>query len=189
MNLLNVSTSLHKTVRSILDDLKREGIKYKDLTDKEKEKFEQTFEDKTTGLFPEEIRANAMNKWLFNKDTVNKVLDALMQHGLKIEGGDKLGRTIIFAVNQNHAKFIVDCFTERYPDKPAGFISMIHNEVSHAQSLIDAFCDKYKENNPQIAVSVDMMDTGVDAPRVVNLVFFKPVKSVSKFWQMIGRGT
>jgi type I restriction enzyme R subunit len=167
----------------------REGIKYKDLTDKEKEKFEQTFEDKTTGLFPEEIRANAMNKWLFNKDTVNKVLDALMQHGLKIEGGDKLGRTIIFAVNQNHAKFIVDCFTERYPDKPAGFISMIHNEVSHAQSLIDAFCDKYKENNPQIAVSVDMMDTGIDAVRILNLVFFKVVRSYAKFWQMIGRGT
>ena len=166
-----------------------QGIKYKDLTDKEKEKYEQTFEDKTTGLFPEEIRANALNKWLFNKDTVFKVLDSLMSNGLKIEAGDKLGRTIIFAVNQNHAKFIVECFNERYPEQPAGFISMVHNEVSHAQSLIDAFCDKYKENNPQIAVSVDMMDTGVDAPRVLNLVFFKAVKSYSKFWQMIGRGT
>jgi len=167
----------------------REGIKYKDLSDKEKEKYEETFEDKTTGLFPEEIRASAMNKWLFNKDTVNKVLDALMEHGLKIEGGDKLGRTILFAVNQKHAKFIVDCFTERYPAMPSGFISMIHNEVSHAQSLIDSFCDKYKENNPQIAVSVDMMDTGIDAVRVLNLVFFKVVRSYSKFWQMIGRGT
>jgi type I restriction enzyme R subunit len=130
-----------------------------------------------------------MNKWLFNKDTVNKVLDALMANGLKIEGGDKLGRTIIFAVNQKHAKFIVDCFTERYPALPSGFISMIHNEVSHAQSLIDAFCDKYKENNPQIAVSVDMMDTGIDAVRILNLVFFKVVRSYAKFWQMIGRGT
>ena len=167
----------------------REGIKYKDLSDKEKEKYEATFEDRTTGLFPEEIRANALNKWLFNKDTVNKVLDALMQNGLKIEGGDKIGRTIIFAVNQKHAKFIVDCFTERYPHLPSGFIAMIHNEVSHAQSLIDAFCDKYKENNPQIAVSVDMMDTGIDAVRILNLVFFKVVRSYAKFWQMIGRGT
>jgi type I restriction enzyme R subunit len=167
----------------------REGIKYKDLSATDKEKYEDTFVDRTTGLFPEEIRSNAMNKWLFNEDTVNKVLDALMEKGLKIEGGDKLGRTIIFAVNQNHAKFIVDCFTARYPEQPAGFISMIHNEVSHAQSLIDAFCDKYKENNPQIAVSVDMMDTGVDAPRVLNLVFFKVVRSYAKFWQMIGRGT
>lgn len=167
----------------------REGIKYKDLSEGDKAKYEESFEDRTTGLFPEEIRANAINKWLFNKDTVNKVLDALMQEGLKIEGGDKLGKTIIFAVNQKHAKFIVECFTERYPDKPAGFISEIHNEISHAQSLIDAFCDKYKELNPQIAVSVDMMDTGIDAPRVLNLVFFKVVRSYSKFWQMIGRGT
>ena len=189
---------LHQAVPQYLNPYKnidittnflRDGIKYKDLTDKEKEKYEETFEDKTTGLFPEEIRANAMNKWLFNKDTVNKVLDALMQNGLKIEGGDKLGRTIIFAVNQDHAKFIVDCFMERYPHLPSGFISMIHNKVSHAQSLIDDFCDKYTEKNPQIAVSVDMMDTGIDAVRILNLVFFKVVRSYAKFWQMIGRGT
>jgi len=189
---------LHQAVPQYLNPYKnigittnflRDGIKYKDLTDKEREKYEETFEDKTTGLFPEEIRANAMNKWLFNKDTVNKVLDALMQNGLKIEGGDKLGRTIIFAVNQDHAKFIVDCFTERYPHLPSGFISMIHNKVSHAQSLIDDFCDKYTEKNPQIAVSVDMMDTGIDAVRILNLVFFKVVRSYAKFWQMIGRGT
>jgi type I restriction enzyme R subunit len=189
---------LHQAVPEYLNPYKnidistqflRDGIKYSELSDKEKEKYEETFEDKTTGLFPEQIRANAMNKWLFNKDTVNKVLDALMTNGLKIEGGDKIGRTIIFAVNQKHAKFIVDCFTERYPALPSGFIAMIHNEVSHAQSLIDDFCDKYTEKNPQIAVSVDMMDTGIDAIRVLNLVFFKVVKSYAKFWQMIGRGT
>lgn len=174
---------------SLSTNFLKSGIKYKDLSDKEKERYEQTFEDKTTGLFPEVINRNALNKWLFNKDTVNKVLDTLMQQGLKIEGGDKIGRTIIFATNQDHAKFIVDCFTERYPQYPSGFIAMIHNDVSHAQSLIDAFCDKRKENNPQIAVSVDMMDTGIDAVRVLNLVFFKSVKSYSKFWQMIGRGT
>ena len=167
----------------------REGIKYNELSEKEKERYEASFRDSSTGLFPEEIKANAMNKWLFNTDTVNKVLDTLMSEGLKIEGGDKLGRTILFAVNQNHAKFIVDCFTERYPDKPSGFIAMVHNQVSHAQSLIDAFCDHHKENNPQIVVSVDMMDTGIDAPRVLNLVFFKVVRSYAKFWQMIGRGT
>ena len=167
----------------------REGIKYKELSAADQIKYEETFADKTTGIFPEEIRANAMNKWLFNKDTVYKVLDTLMQQGLKIEGGDKIGRTLIFAVNQTHSKFIVDCFLERYPEKPAGFIAMIHNEVSHAQSLIDLFCDQHQENNPQIVVSVDMMDTGIDAPRVLNLVFFKVVRSYAKFWQMIGRGT
>lgn len=167
----------------------REGIKYSQLSEKEKIKYEETFADKTTGLFPDEIAAYALNKWLFNKDTVNKVLDTLMTEGLTIEGGDKIGRTIIFAVNQKHAQFIVDCFTDRYPDKPANFIATIHNQVSHAQSLIDAFCDEFKENDPQIVVSVDMMDTGIDAPRVLNLVFFKVVRSYAKFWQMIGRGT
>jgi type I restriction enzyme, R subunit len=175
---INISTNFLKS-----------GIKYSELSDKEKEIYEQTFEDKLTGLFPEQINKNALNKWLFNKDTVNKVLDALMTQGLKIEGGDKIGRTIIFASNQDHAKFIVDCFTERYPQYPSGFIAMIHNEVSHAQSLIDKFTDKYTEQIPQIAVSVDMMDTGIDAVRLLNLVFFKAVKSYSKFWQMIGRGT
>ena len=167
----------------------REGIKYHELSEKEKEEYEKTFEDASTGLFPEEIKSGALNKWLFNKDTVYQVLDNLMSDGLKIEGGDKLGRTIIFAANQKHAQFVTDCFIERYPQFSSGFISVIHNKVSHAQSLIDAFCDKEKENNPQIAVSVDMMDTGVDAPRVLNLVFFKLVRSYSKFWQMIGRGT
>ncbi|WP_420583108.1 DEAD/DEAH box helicase family protein [Reichenbachiella sp.] len=167
----------------------REGIRYADLSEDEQVKYEETFQDEATGLFPEEIESSAMNKWLFNKDTVNKVLDKLMTDGLKIEGGDKIGRTIIFAVNQRHAKFIVDQFNDRYPDKPSGFIGMIHNKVSHKQSLIDAFCDHHKENNPQIAVSVDLMDTGIDAPRVLNLVFFKVVRSYAKFWQMIGRGT
>jgi type I restriction enzyme, R subunit len=108
---------------------------------------------------------------------------------LRLKGGDKIGRTIIFAANQNHAKFIVECFTKRYPQAPSGFIAMVHNQVSHAQSLIDSFCDPDEERLPQIAVSVDMMDTGIDAPRVLNLVFLKIVRSYAKFWQMIGRGT
>ncbi|MGH1334688.1 MAG: DEAD/DEAH box helicase family protein [Aureispira sp.] len=178
----------YKTI-SLTTKFLREGIKYKDLSSEEQKKYEATFTNQKTGLYPEEIGANAMNKWLFNKDTVNKVLDALMEQGLKIEGGDKLGRTIIFAVNQKHAKFIVDCFVERYPELSGDFIAMIHNGVSHTKSLIEGFCDKNVENNPQIAVSVDMMDTGIDAPRVLNLVFFKVVRSYAKFWQMIGRGT
>ncbi|MEQ9303433.1 MAG: DEAD/DEAH box helicase family protein, partial [Marinoscillum sp.] len=167
----------------------RNGIKYNELSEEDQAKYEEEFRDNDTGIFPEEIASSELNKWLFNIDTVNKVLDTLMNDGLKIEGGDKIGRTIIFAVNQNHARFIEECFQKRFPQYPSGFISMIHNKVSHAQSLIEAFCDHYKENLPQIAISVDMMDTGVDAPRVLNLVFFKPVRSYAKFWQMIGRGT
>jgi type I restriction enzyme, R subunit len=167
----------------------RDGIRYNELSEDEKEQYEQTFMDSATGLFPEWIHARALNKWLFNKDTVNKVLDTLMEQGLKIEGGDKVGRTIIFAMNQKHAQFIEDCFVERYPELPSGFVATIHNKISHTQSLIDSFCDHHEEKNPQVVISVDMMDTGIDAPRVLNLVFFKIVRSYAKFWQMIGRGT
>lgn len=167
----------------------RDGIAYHQLSDKEKEAYEETFRDDATGLFPEQIRNSAMNKWLFNKDTAFKVLDRLMEEGLKIEGGDKIGRTIIFAVNQKHAEFVVSCFRERYPEYSADFVQVVHNAVSHSQSIIEAFCDHHIEKMPQITVSVDMMDTGVDAPRVLNLVFFKVVRSRAKFEQMIGRGT
>jgi len=170
-------------------DFLRDGIKYADLSDSEKEKYEDAFEDKVTGYMPDEIDNSAINKWLFNQSTINTVLDVLMQQGLKIEGGDQIGRTIIFAINQRHADYIVKCFEKRYPEKPSGFIQVIHNKVSHAQSLINDFCDHHTEKNPHIAVSVDMMDTGVDAPRVLNLLFFKAVRSYAKFWQMIGRGT
>ncbi|MEP4669379.1 MAG: DEAD/DEAH box helicase family protein, partial [Cyclobacteriaceae bacterium] len=170
-------------------DFLERGIRYDELSEAEKEEYEETFLDEATGMLPEEIESNAINKWLFNKDTICKVLDQLMSHGLMIEAGDKIGRTIVFAVNQKHAQFIVECFQERYPQYGPGFISTIHNKVSHAQSLIESFCDAYNENDPQIAVSVDMMDTGIDAPRVLNLVFFKQIRSYSKFWQMIGRGT
>jgi type I restriction enzyme, R subunit len=167
----------------------REGIRYKDLTEKEKERYEAEFRDNATGDFPEHIKNSALNRWLFNKDTIHKILDSLLEYGLRIEGGDKIGRTIIFAVNQHHADFILHCFEERYHHYPAGYMAVVHNQKSHSDSIILSFCDHHKENLPQIAVSVDMMDTGIDAPRVLNLVFFKPVRSYAKFWQMIGRGT
>src|SRR5690606_15930867 len=99
-----------------------------DLTPAEKEKYEEEFRDEATGLFPEHIRNSALNRWLFNKDTVYQILDELMQKGLKIENGDKIGRTIIFAVNQHHADFIQECFEERYPQFPSGFMSVVHNQ-------------------------------------------------------------
>ncbi|HAS47239.1 MAG TPA: type I site-specific deoxyribonuclease [Microscillaceae bacterium] len=167
----------------------RQGIRYQDLSEKEKEQYEEKFLDDATGQLPDQIEAEALNKWLFNKGTVNSVLDALMDDGLTIEGGDRLGRTIIFAANQRHADFIVECFNKRYTHLPTGFIEQIHSGLEKTQALIDRFCDHKNENLPQIAVSVDMMDTGIDAPRVLNLVFFKTVYSYAKFWQMIGRGT
>jgi type I restriction enzyme R subunit len=170
-------------------DFMREGIKYAELSEREQLRYEEEFRDEGTGEFPEEIAASAMNKHLFNQDTAYKVLDSLMTSGLKIEGGDSLGRTIIFAVNKNHAEFLLQSFQERYPELSADFVKVVHHGVSHAQDIIDKFCDKFVERMPRVVISVDMMDTGVDAPRVLNLVFFKVVRSYAKFWQMIGRGT
>ena len=167
----------------------REGIKYKDLSDKEKQEYEEKFGDPSSGEAPDEIGAEALNRWLFNTDTVDKVLDHLMTSGIKVGGGDKLGKTILFAKNHNHALFIEERFNKNYPEYGGKFLRVIDNYETKAQDLLETFVDHYVENDPQIAVSVDMMDTGVDAPRVVNLVFFKLVKSPTKFWQMIGRGT
>ncbi len=165
----------------------REGIRYDDLTDEEKDEYEATFIDEETGLMPREIDAAALNQWLFNEDTVDKVLAHLIEHGLKIEGGDKLGETIVFAKNHEHAEFIVTRFDKNYPHLAGKFCRVIDNTVNYAQSLIDDFTVAGKD--PFIAVSVDMLDTGIDVPEVVNLVFFKRVRSKNKFWQMIGRGT
>ncbi|WP_350333153.1 DEAD/DEAH box helicase family protein [Coralliovum pocilloporae] len=167
----------------------REGIKYDELSPEEQEEYElrDEFYDEETGELIEAIEANAINKWLFNIDTVNKVLAHLMENGITVEGGDKIGKTIIFAKNSKHADFIVEQFNKNYPALGAKFCEKIDHSVKYAQSLIDDFSINGKE--PQIAVSVDMLDTGIDIPEVVNLVFFKIVRSKTKFWQMIGRGT
>lgn len=172
----------YHTIRTSTDFMDR-GIKYDDLTEEEKEEFENLFEEEDA---PDEINASAINSWLFNRDTIKKLLELLMEKGIKVEGGDKLGKTIIFAKNHRHAVKIVDTFNELYPSN-GDFIGLIDNQVKYNDDLIDKFLTK--SEYPQIAVSVDMLDTGVDVPEIVNLVFFKPVKSKIKFWQMIGRGT
>jgi type I restriction enzyme R subunit len=167
----------------------REGVKYHQLSASEKAEFEDKFGDPTQGDAPDTISSAAINKWLFNTDTVDQALSHLMSFGIKVQGGDKLGKTIIFAKNHEHALFIEKRFNKNYPEYAGKFLRVIDNYETKAQNLLELFVDEYEEVDPQIAVSVDMMDTGVDAPRVVNLVFFKQVKSPTKFWQMIGRGT
>ncbi|MDQ6978705.1 MAG: DEAD/DEAH box helicase family protein, partial [Mariprofundaceae bacterium] len=167
----------------------REGIKYEDLSESEKAEYEEKFGDPSSEEVADEISSSALNSWLFNTDTVDKVLHHLMVNGIKVQGGDKLGKSIIFAKNHAHAIFIEQRFNKNYPEYAGKFLRVIDNYASKAQDLLEVFVEPYAERDPQIAVSVDMMDTGVDAPRVVNLVFFKPVKSPTKFWQMIGRGT
>ena len=161
------------------------GIVYADLSDADKKKYEEMFAMEE--VIPDEINASAINSWLFNKDTVRKVLDFFMVNGYKIDGGDVIGKTIIFARNHPHAMLIEEIFKENYPKYPADFIKVIDNYDKYAQDSIAKF--KVQNSYPQIAVSVDMLDTGIDVPSIINLVFFKPVYTSSKFWQMIGRGT
>lgn len=163
-----------------------EGITYSDLSEEEQEEYEVKFYDPETGEIPEKIDAPALNAWLFNQDTVDNVLKILMEHGQKVEGGDRIGKTIIFAKNHNHAMFIQERFEKAFP-KRTGFSRVIDTYEPYAQDLIDKFSEKNKK--PYIANSVDMLDTGIDVPEILNLVFFKKVRSKTKFNQMIGRGT
>ncbi len=164
-----------------------EGIVYDDLSDEDKATYEEMFalED---GEIPDSIESSALNEKIFNEDTIKKVLSILIEKGIKIDSGSKIGKTIIFAKNHRHAEKICEIFNKEYPNySKNGFCRVIDNYTNYAQSLIDEFSDPKKM--PQIVVSVDMMDTGIDVPEVVNLVFFKKVMSKAKFWQMIGRGT
>ncbi|ACV34218.1 DEAD/DEAH box helicase family protein [Accumulibacter sp.] len=164
----------------------REGIKYDELSEDDKEQWDALEWDDEDGV-PDRVEAEAVNKWLFNKDTVDKVLQHLMTRGVTVAGGDRLGKTILFAKNQRHAEFIAERFNANYPHYKGEFARVITFRTEYAQSLIDSFAARDKA--PHIAISVDMLDTGIDIPEVVNLVFFKLVRSKTKFWQMLGRGT
>lgn len=162
-----------------------EGITYDELSDEDKERYESDFiED---GVMPEFIPSAQLNKFIFNETTVDIVLQDLMERGIRVSGGDSLGKTIIFAQNKRHAEFILERFNKLYPRYNGTLAQRVICDDTYAQTIIDDF--KIPEKEPYIAVSVDMMDTGIDVPHVVNLVFFKKVRSKAKFWQMIGRGT
>ncbi|GAB3768701.1 DEAD/DEAH box helicase family protein [Ramlibacter monticola] len=165
----------------------REGIKYAELSEDEKEQWDALEWSEDGAPPPDEVEAAALNKWLFNTDTVDKVLAHLMTKGQKVAGGDRLGKTIVFAKSNEHAEFIAERFNVNYPHYKGEFARVVTYKTVYAQSLIEAFSAKDKP--PHIAISVDMLDTGIDVPEVVNLVFFKIVRSRTKFWQMVGRGT
>ena len=186
----------------------KEGIKYNRLSDEEKEqmediwKYELALKDldsygmmaaepevsySNNPQFVRDINSNEIFSYIFNLDTIDAVLQDLMENGLKVQYGERIGKTIIFAYNHRHAEIIVERFHKLYPEYGSDFCVLIDNYVTYSQDLIDKF--EVRDNNPQIAVSVDMLDTGIDVPDVVNLVFFKTVKSKIKFMQMIGRGT
>ena len=170
------------------------GIKYNELTMKQREELEKVWEyEKALKGIPQDkeynrdIESNEIFRYLINDDTIDNVLSELMTKGLKIHSGEDVGKTIIFAYNHQHAERIVERFKALYPERGADYCQLIDNQVKHHSKIIAEF--KQAEMMPQIAVSVDMLDTGIDVPEILNLVFFKIVKSKIKFDQMIGRGT
>ncbi|HCT62979.1 MAG TPA: hypothetical protein DIC19_02655 [Erysipelotrichaceae bacterium] len=164
----------------------KQGVKYSDLSKEEKEEYEKTFLT-PEGDLPTELSGADFFKKIYNDNTVDLVLQTLMNEGLKINSGDLIGKTIIFAFNHNHAELIVKRFEKLYPELGPEYCKLVDNYVTYAQNIIDNFSIRGKL--PQIAVSVDMLDTGIDVPDILNLVFFKRIYSKIKFIQMIGRGT
>lgn len=183
----------HKAIRHHSKIIDR-GIKYNELSQKNKDELEKVFyyEKVMKGIDPNEeyhrdIEGNEIFHYLINDATINNVLQDLMDNGLKVKSGEDIGKTIIFAYNHEHAERIVERFHKMFPEKGADYCQLIDNYVKKADDLIVEFATP--EKMPQIAVSVDMLDTGIDVPEVLNLVFFKMIKSKIKFDQMIGRGT
>lgn len=161
----------------------RDGIKAAHLTD------EQIAQLEDQGIDPNalDFDAKEIDDAVFNKDTNRVILRNLMDNGIRDADGQLPGKTIVFARNIDHARLLADLFNEMYPQFAGKFCRVIHSKEPRAEELIDQF--KEPKGKLRIAVSVDMLDTGIDVPEVVNLVFAKPVKSKVKFWQMIGRGT
>jgi len=163
----------------------REGIRYQDLTEEQRrEADEQAADSESIDYTREQV-----SRKVFSLDTDRLILRNLMEHGIRNAEGTRIGKTIVFARNHQHAKNLVRMFDEMYPQYGGDFCQRIDNYEPRAEQLISDFKSNDGSQNLTIAVSVDMLDTGIDVPEVVNLVFAKPVKSYAKFWQMIGRGT
>ncbi|MEV5592911.1 DEAD/DEAH box helicase family protein [Streptomyces sp. NPDC052496] len=162
------------------------GIQYAELSEEERAEWDAK-EWTEDGQVPDAVGRNDINKYVFNEDTVDKMLEVLVTKGHRVEGGDRLGKTIIFAKSNEHARFIEARYNANYPQGAGHTARVITYKETYRQSLIEDFSNPAKE--PDIAISVDMLDTGIDVPEVVNLVFAKAVFSRTKFWQMIGRGT
>lgn len=173
----------------------KEGIKYSKLSEDEKKQMEAVWDyeqarkalDLNSEQYHRDIANSEIFSYIFNVNTIDAVLQDLMENGLKVQSGERIGKSIIFAYNHRHAELIVKRFNILYPEYGSGFCSLIDNYVTYSQDLINKF--EVRDENPQIAVSVDMLDTGIDVPDILNLVFFKIIKSKIKFMQMIGRGT
>jgi type I restriction enzyme R subunit len=172
-------------VKDLTTEFLRDGIHYNDLSDQQKRQLEEDLgeeEAKRTTIAGKDI-----GRKIFSESTDQIILENLINNGIKDSTGSLVGKSIIFAQRQDHAEHLEKVFCDLYPQYGAKVCKVIHNAIPHVETLIKEF--KKPDNDFRIAISVDMLDTGIDVPEVVNLVFAKPVKSWVKFWQMIGRGT
>ena len=170
-------------VVKVTTDFQRQGIGYSKLSDEQKRQLEEQVEEAEAIDF----RAADLDKAIFNEDTSREVLRNLMEHGIRDASGTLPGKSIIFARSHRHAVHLAEVFDKMYPLLGGRFCRVIDNYDPRAEQLIEDFKDP--DHELRLAISVDMLDTGIDVPEIVNLVFAKPVKSYVKFWQMIGRGT
>ena len=160
------------------------GIKFSELTEKQKQELSEQVED------PEkfDFESSELESQITNIETNRKIIRTLMNDGLKDATG-KLGKSIIFARSHRHGEMLENLFNEMYPEYKGTYARLIDSHDPNASTLLDDFKGEAQENNINIAISVSMLDTGVDVPEIMNLVFAKPIYSKVKFWQMIGRGT
>jgi type I restriction enzyme R subunit len=161
----------------------RDGIRLEGLTAEQIAELEDQGEDPNNYDFSSE----QIDQGIHNRDTNRVIIRNLMENGVRDGSKQSIGKTIIFARNHVHAMLMSSLFDEMYPQYGGKFCRVIDNYDPRAEQLIDDF--KSSTNELTIAISVDMLDTGIDVPEIVNLVFAKPVKSPVKFWQMVGRGT
>jgi type I restriction enzyme R subunit len=160
-----------------------DGFSYKGMNDEQKRQLEeQTSTPDDIDFEPEDL-----DRKLFNADSTRHVWRTLMEEGIRDVTGSRIGKTIVFARSHDHAAHMEEVFSDLYPQYGSTFCKIIDHQETRREQLIDDF--KNPADDLTIAISVDMLDTGIDVPEVVNLVFAKPVKSYVKFWQMIGRGT
>ena len=184
--------SYHGFVRK--SQILEKGIEVATLAAEDREQLQPVFDYEKTKYeidpnedYERNIESKEIFSYIFNIDTIDKMLQDLMENGLKVQSGNKIGKSIIFCYNHQHAELVVQRFGVLYPELGPEFCRLIDNYVEHSQTLIDSF--EERDSLPQVSVSVYMLDTGIDVPDILNLVFFKPVLSGIRFKQMIGRGT
>jgi type I restriction enzyme R subunit len=177
-----VLVDFRKSIVSAQTHFKIHGITPRDLTEEERQRLIDQ------GIDPDEIdfEGSELEKKVAVKGTSEAIVREFMDSCLRDQSGMLPAKSIFFAISKKHAVRLQEAFDALYPEYRGNLARTIVSEDSRATELIRAF---ENESFPRIAISVDMLDTGIDVPEVCNLVFAKPVFSKIKFWQMLGRGT